>query len=477
MTPNDLLTSPAGLEYLFKQYTGVIGQLVLPAISRDRYTGEMNGFFSGLATTITNRFSLDAESTNDISSDYAKAKQYISSISALNEDEEGIAPLSSLLTSEERLEAKEEAKKATAKNGVLKEIDNSIKELWSQYNSIMVDENLTEDERISQSEALRKEINRLQQQGIEYVNDYKKRWASDMNWIEAAADGWNGAMQTLKDSGEGLESLQPTEPTATVNPADLTVVQAGMPSAGDLTQTLPYEEEESENVQTPLASPDLTGNVTQAVKGKYTEPVAEQQRRGVQIGSEMWNAALRETRKDPSKYYTGAWADVPKAQAALRGESAVASQATTPAQTAPTSGNYNVAANVGDVSKYYNTTRSVAGDTLSRMRMRDLYGNSLSEKYYSELETLMDYTTGDILPLPQTTFKQNKVEYVIADYPGAETDMVNWFAAYYIPACNELMASKEYDKASADDKLEMLSGIRSEARKVAKTNFLNKYVK
>ena len=335
----NLIFSPAGVEYTFKEFFGYPGQVALPIMSRDKYTGDIKGL-SGLASSIVGNFTLDAESSNDISSDWNDALATITSISKLTEYGTGISPLSSYLTSDERYQAVDEAKKALKSGGALKDIQDAVKDKWSEYNKIMSDTTIPEKEKQKAAEIIRKEINDLEAQGTAWVDAYKAKYMPSLGFVSSMVDSVKAGRQTLMDSGEGLDSLR--TPTATTNPAELDVVQAGMPSAGDLTQTLPYEEEESENVQAPLTSPDYTGERVRGISTEFEgptvgeirrqeeqpKPTIEKQndvrRRGVQIGSEMWNAALRETQKDPSKYYTGTWSDVPKAQAALqRGSTAM----------------------------------------------------------------------------------------------------------------------------------------------------------
>lgn len=498
-----LLTSPAGLEYLTKEYTGVFGQLVIPALSRDKYTGKETGLWAGIGRTVVNSFTLDAESTNDISSNFKDSVDYLNQIANLSEDKKGIKPLSTMLTSDERLEAKAEAVDLMGKE--IKDIQDAVKDKWREYNEIMSNDSLDEKEKQKAAEEVRKEINTLEQQGVDIVNSYKLRWGADLSIFGKFADGWRSAQQTLLDEGPGLNRAEPAEPTA-ANPSNLQTVLAGMPSAGDLTQTLPYEEEESENVQAPLTSPNYTGERVRGVTAEYTSPEIEAQRRAeaYRNGRNVFTETNRTPNRIPAEAYnaraakreyhleqeaqraTANYEYTPNPNSRVdrsRIDLSEVSRSTAPVQAtqqaAPTTNStYKLSGRVQNVGAVYGIERK-KGDTWTQRQIQSLYGDSLPESYYSELAGYMkaDRKAGaTLIATPATEFTMDGDTYELKNYPGADAAVLDWFGDAYVEGYNRLVNDPVYQNGTAEDRLKMFKQLRTDANAVAKKQFVLNYV-
>lgn len=489
----NLIFSPAGVEYTFKEYFGYVGQVALPIISRDKYTGDIKGF-SGLANSIIGNFTLDAESSNDISTNWKNAQDTITRISKLTEDGIGISPLSSYLTTEERYSAVMEAKKALKEGGVIYDARQKDKELWAEYNRIMADQSIPEKEREKAAEIIRKQINDNEAEATAWEEAFEAKYMPKLNIISSMIDSVRAGRQTLKDSGEGVTKAE--EPTASTNPADLPVAQAGMPNLGDLTQTLPYIGEESENVQTPLTSPDYTGErvrgVTTDYMGQQTEtPTAEQtpefsiasiaptpttpttSRSAAEVGEDVAEGAESITNRGWNSHRR-------RQPQPITPANATAAAATQPTDEQPTwsASKYNMVSRVNNVEEVYRHKKRQGLDGWAQTNVRTLYGNDLSEKFYSDMTRFMsiDKTSTKYVPIPNDYYEMDSVKYELKDYHGAYADVANWYADAYADAWHEMENSPKYLNATEEEQMSMFRELDTQANTAAKKRFILKYV-
>ena len=162
-------TSPKQLEYIFNQYGGYGGQMLVNTTS-DLLTGDFKpiDIAKSLLTSFHKRFTIDSAYTNDVSSAYSASRAFMTeltnNIKKTNTD--GGLLLGSL-TEEERKQAYAEVTKMTSKGGLIYDTNKEISDLWGQVNEAKNNTDMTDAERNRQLLSLRDQIVDKQM----YVND------------------------------------------------------------------------------------------------------------------------------------------------------------------------------------------------------------------------------------------------------------------------------------------------------------------
>lgn len=170
-----LNVSPAKLEYLITQYSGVASKLITPLISGDEYDPDGKWTLSGAARNFANAlmkdYTLDPVSSNDLSSYYASARDTIDQIVA---DGEAGNPMGNVAYS---VDGEEAYNAAVYLSKEFKAINKEISALWSEYKDIKADSSLTIGERARQMRQLRREyIIPRQRDAIALYEEYKMKY-------------------------------------------------------------------------------------------------------------------------------------------------------------------------------------------------------------------------------------------------------------------------------------------------------------
>lgn len=161
--------SPKQLEYIFNQYGGYGGQLLVNTTS-DLLTGDFKPIdvAKSLLTSFHKRFTIDSAYTNDVSSAYSASRAFMTeltnNIKKTNTD--GGLLLGSL-TEEECKQAYAEVTKMTSKGGLIYDTNKELSDLWGQVNEAKNNTDMTDAERNRQLLSLRDQIVDKQM----YVND------------------------------------------------------------------------------------------------------------------------------------------------------------------------------------------------------------------------------------------------------------------------------------------------------------------
>lgn len=167
--------SPKRLEYLYDQYTGYAGQLLMAVTDGD----------NALKTTLNafhKRFTIDPAYTNDISSAYSDNKAFISQLQkTISKTGTDGKMLRGDLTEDERSQAYEEIKAMNKKGGLLKDINDQISELWNEIHAVQDDETKTEAERRTLILQYRDQITDLQLSFNEQFGQFQAKYVTGEN--------------------------------------------------------------------------------------------------------------------------------------------------------------------------------------------------------------------------------------------------------------------------------------------------------
>ena len=167
--------SPKRLEYLYDQYTGYAGQLLMAVTDGD----------NALKTTVNTfhkRLTIDPAYTNDISSAYSDNKAFISQLQkTISKTGTDGKMLRSGLTEDERSQAYEEIKAMNKKGGLLKDTNDQISELWNEIHAVQDDETKTEAERRTLILQYRDQITDLQLSFNEQFGQFQAKYVTGEN--------------------------------------------------------------------------------------------------------------------------------------------------------------------------------------------------------------------------------------------------------------------------------------------------------
>lgn len=183
--------SPKALEYLFNQYGGYGGQLLVNTTS-NVMTGDFKSLdvVKSLLTSFHKRFTIDSAYTNDISSAYSANRAFLTE---LKNDVQKTGTDGGLLrgglTEDERKRAYEEAVQMTSEGGLIYETNGEISELWKQVTAAKNDPDMTDAERNQKILECRDAIADKQMAVNDVMTDYYNKYVNSPNLFERMIGG------------------------------------------------------------------------------------------------------------------------------------------------------------------------------------------------------------------------------------------------------------------------------------------------
>ena len=138
--------TPLALEYLAQQYTGVYGQLIIPAISPEKYTGNGKNILRSLADTTASKFSLDADTYNIVTDRFYEICDKVTEMSAYIDNERSYA-VNPNLSDEELKRIFDEVASSDNKGGIIYNAREVNKECLNKISAILMRNDLTEHEK------------------------------------------------------------------------------------------------------------------------------------------------------------------------------------------------------------------------------------------------------------------------------------------------------------------------------------------
>lgn len=169
-------TSPNALRYLFSQYTGVIGQVLLPMLSRDA-NGDAN-LLRGLYTSVRNSFTLDPTYTNWVNGAYDDLYE---KLDKTIKDKNMIGgQLKAGMSEQDATEAYEAARALIGSKGTVTQINNEISALYDEINEI-ARSNADDAPQLSQDK--RMEIVLLKKRAVELMQEWSDKYCADTGYL------------------------------------------------------------------------------------------------------------------------------------------------------------------------------------------------------------------------------------------------------------------------------------------------------
>ena len=168
--------SPMMLQYIAEQYTGFIGQTIIPALPTSEKGWAASNLLTSLTAMARKRVTTDPLKSTDAMSGVYDAFTEMSAISRDGKKGRALTGLRGDLTETERRMAIREADEMTHKGGVLYDTKAELKRLDERMDEINAMDSLTDEEKQTMTRSLRRQKIDAALDAQEVVNDYKTRY-------------------------------------------------------------------------------------------------------------------------------------------------------------------------------------------------------------------------------------------------------------------------------------------------------------
>lgn len=180
--------SPMMLEYLAEQYTGFLGQLVIPAISRNAHTGEMEGIGATIAET-RKKLTSDPLISNDVVNAFYDASDVLTEVQKAFSNDRPANMLRRGLTQAEAVNAAQEAKGLLSSKGMVGKAKKMISESYDRIDAIEADTSLTDEEKYRLTSEIRREMLEQIVDANEVLGEYMEKYVNGDNMLKRFFEG------------------------------------------------------------------------------------------------------------------------------------------------------------------------------------------------------------------------------------------------------------------------------------------------
>ena len=172
--------SPLMLEYLAEQYSGFLGQIVIPAISKDENTGETQGV-SAVIAEARKKMTSDPLLSNDITSSFYDSADMLEQIKAAAANDREQFWLNRALTDDEARSAADEAVTMLKTGGVVSDTKKLISEAYDRIDAVNASADLTDHEKYVQTSVIRREMLESVLDANEEIGAYCEKYVNGEN--------------------------------------------------------------------------------------------------------------------------------------------------------------------------------------------------------------------------------------------------------------------------------------------------------
>jgi len=270
--------SPEDVEYVFKQMSGYIGELVIPAITPDK-SGKLGGLGADLRD-FGRKWTTDASRSTTIITDFKDMKAAMQQIleSANNDRPQNLLRVN--LTQQEVDQAYLEAEQALAKGGVIYEANNELNQMYKDVDDIYKNSTLTSSQ---QAELARKRMmegiriaEAANDQMLEFYNKYVKRQTVLDHLLDAV--GVEGQYVNVPTNADRIDDTFKNDSNAMYMQRAMGVYNgaSGTDLGGGKTAALPHPDRELKiNNQKYTIADDEWGNYTAVYKQAYEKSLKQ----------------------------------------------------------------------------------------------------------------------------------------------------------------------------------------------------------
>lgn len=187
--------SPMMIQYLAEQYTGFLGQMAIPAISKDKYTGEMGGIKAAIAA-VRKRLTSDPLKSNGITSSFYDGVAELQEVTYAAKNDRPLNMLRRGLTDDEARAAVDEAKSLTGTNGALGQAKKFLSDGYARIDEIEARTDLSDHEKYLMTSEVRREMMDNTLAAQELIGEYKAKYIDGENILSRLAEGVYGREST-----------------------------------------------------------------------------------------------------------------------------------------------------------------------------------------------------------------------------------------------------------------------------------------
>jgi hypothetical protein len=190
-----LNVSPMALQYLAEQYTGFLGQMAIPAISKDKYTGQMGGFKAMIAAA-RRRLTSDPLKSNGITSSFYDGVSMLQEVTYAAKNDRPMNMLRRGLTEDELRAAVDEAKELTSSKGALGQAKQYLSDGYAQIDEIEARTDLTDHEKYVLTSRVRRDMMENTLAAQELIGEYRAKYIDGENPLMRLFEGGYGREST-----------------------------------------------------------------------------------------------------------------------------------------------------------------------------------------------------------------------------------------------------------------------------------------
>ena len=183
--------SPMKLQYLAEQYTGFLGRMVIPALSKDANTGELGGAKAAI-NAVRNRLTSDPLKSNDITSSFYDGFSVLQQVGYAAKNNRPMNMLRRGLTEDEARAAVDEANELTGSKGTLGQAKKYLTDGYAQIEEIEARTDLSDHEKYVLTSEVRRDmmLNTLEAQ--ESIGEYYAKYIDGENPLYQMMEGVYG---------------------------------------------------------------------------------------------------------------------------------------------------------------------------------------------------------------------------------------------------------------------------------------------
>lgn len=191
--------SPLKVQYLAEQYTGFLGQMAIPALSKNPNTGELGGLRAAIAAA-QKKLTSDPLISNDIVGSFYDGYNAIASVVTASKNDRPLNMLRRGLSEEEASSAYQDAYDLTHAGGTLYDTRKAIGEKYDEIDEINANDTLTDAQKYELTSAVRREMISTTLAAQEAIGEYNAKYITGRNVVtDALYAGERATIPTAMD--------------------------------------------------------------------------------------------------------------------------------------------------------------------------------------------------------------------------------------------------------------------------------------
>lgn len=195
--------SPLNIQYLAEQYTGFLGQMVIPAISKTN-SGELGGLEATIAA-VQKRFTSDPLISNDVVGSVYDNAAFLTQVTDAAKNNRPANMLRRGLSEDERKAAYQEAYDLTRKGGIIADAKTFLSDGYDRIDEINANDTLTPGQKYTLTSDVRREMIEVALEANEAAAAYNEKYVAGLNIATNAL--YEGAYLTIPTAMDKLDQV------------------------------------------------------------------------------------------------------------------------------------------------------------------------------------------------------------------------------------------------------------------------------